>query len=457
MKKIIKKLGAVAILIGLSSCSKETCEYIKDCKPVEPEGFMVNTFNMSSISNVGAIYKTTYNSKAPVGNDWNATALGANKVVEVIPPRWDVSDIGQVFGIALDNSGGIYLSASKLYNIDYNQVPSTFGTAGSAGIYKTDVNSLSTVDFVTTDVFSNTNTVGTNKIPNSDASLGNIAFDKEHNQLFVTNLEDGRIYRIDATTGIVKSIFDPFTLDSGTSGMVAAGEQLWGIRVLHKNNKSYVYFARTLTEILPNSFNGSDGTKEIWSIELDNSGEFLASEIGSTKLFIGTTSQPVLQINNVPGSQAKITDIAFSCSGKMLLAERGGPHVSGIFEFIYNGSSWVMGNNFYTGSHSKGNNSAGGVDYGDREISGSFNKDDIVWATANYMTFNGFTMYGVQGIASTGNSPILPNNGKTDIFIDYDHIYNTDVKGGLGDVEIFDSSCPCNSKSTLNQNTDFQN
>jgi hypothetical protein len=116
-----------------------------------------------------------------------------------------------------------------------------------------------------------------------------------------------------------------------------------------------------------------------------------------------------------------------------------------------------MGNNFYTGSHSKGNNSAGGVDYGDREISGSFNKDDIVWATANYMTFNGFTMYGVQGIASTGNSPILPNNGKTDIFIDYDHIYNTDVKGGLGDVEIFDSSCPCNSKSTLNQNTDFQN
>ncbi len=460
MKKSIIILFSLSFIV-LSSCSKDTCEYIKDCTPVEPEGYMVNTFNMSTINNVGAIYKTTYNSNAPIGNDWNATSLGASKVVEVIPPRWDISDIGQVFGIALDNSGGIYLSASKLYNIDYNQVPTVFGTAGSAGIYKTDVNSLSTIDLVTTDVFSNTNTVGTSKIPNSDAGLGNIAYDKENNQLFATNLEDGRIYRIDATSGIVKSIFDPFVSDGGTAGMVNAGEQLWGIGVLHKNNKNYIYFARTVTEnpaTGTNGFNGITGKKEIWSIELDNNGEFLATEIGSSKIFEDNSSQPVLQIANVPGTMAKITDIAFSCSGKMLIAERGAPHESWVFEFVNTGSSWISGSNFYVGDYSIGDNSAGGIDYGDRENLGSFIKDDLVWATANAMQYNngsGVLMYGVQGMSSSGNSSITSANNLTDLFIDYDHLYINspgNIKGGLGDVEIFDSSCPCQQNNTTTDN-----
>jgi hypothetical protein len=443
MKNSIIKLLLIFTIVTLLSCSKDTCGYIEKCTPVQPEGYMVNTFNMSTITNVGAIYKTTYNSAAPIGSDWNATSLGASKVVEVIPPRWDISDIGQVFGIALDDSGGIYLGATNLYNIDYSYIPTIYGsTGGSAGIYKTDVVSLATIDLVTTDLFSNTNTVGTAKIPNSGYGLGNLAYDKVNQQLFATNLEDGRIYRIDPVTGIVKSIFDPFNLDGGTSGMVNPGEQLWGIGVLNNNGKVKVYFSRTLSIGI-----NATGTKEIWSIDLDSSGEFATTEVGTTKLFIDSSTQPKLQIPNVPGSQAKVTDIAFSCSGKMLLAERGDPHLSKILEYLPSGTSWIPGSNFYTGDYSIGDNSAGGVDYGDRENGGNFTKDDIVWATANAMNYNngsGVVLYGVQGMSSSGNSSITSANTATDLFIDYDHVYNTSNKGGHGDVEIFDSSCPCN-------------
>ena len=407
---------------------------------------MVATYYYPSSGKVASIYKTTFNSNAPIGGDWNSTSLGANKVVELAPSRWNISSMGKVFGIATDNANSIYLGATILYNLDYVAVPTpiAFGSAGSGGIYKTDVSSLATTDFVTTDLFSNPNTVNRTTIPNSGVGLGNIAYDKTNQQLFVTNLEDGRIFRIDASTGVVKSIFDPFTLDVGTAGIVNPGEQLWGIGVLTENGKTAVYFARTVT------VSGTSGTKEIWSIDLDSSGEFLATEVGSTKLYTDSASSSKLQIANVLGTQAKITDIAFSCSGKMLLAERGNPHDSKILEYTRSGATWSSGNSFFVGTLAAGKNSAGGVDYGDREFAGKFTKDDIVWASSNYMYFSSQLMYGVQGISTSGNSPILPSNGGTDIFIDYSGLYSTRNKGGHGDVEIFDSSCPCDKKPTFN-------
>lgn len=452
------KISSFLLIILATACSKKECEYdvvTAACLPQGNEGFMVNTYYSPGNSDVGTIFKTTYNSLAPLGKDWNNLALGANKVVEVVPPRWKANDIGQVFGIALDDSGGIYLGASMLYNLDYRNYPVNYGvTGGSAGIYKTDVTSLVTTDLVTTALFSTTNTVGTAKIPNSGFGLGNLAYDKANQQLFASNLEDGRIYRINPTTGIVKSIFDPFVTDTGTSGMVLPGEQIWGIAVLNKAGKTFVYFARTVTAIAPpigSSFSGTIGTKEIWSIELDASGEFIATQVGVTKLFNDSASSSKLQIPNVLGTQAKITDIAFSCSGKMLLAERGGPHVSKTLEYIPSGATWINGSNFYTGDYGRGDNSAGGVDYGDRENGGIFKKDDIVWATANAMNYNnsassgsGLVYYGVQGMSSSGNNASTSANIATDLFIDYDHIYTTNFKGSHGDVEIFDSKCPCN-------------
>jgi len=439
MKKInLMKLKIAVIALLIVSCNKEECiNKNVTCIETEPEGYMVTTMeDYNGNTNVATIYKTTFNSNAPVGGDWNNPALGVGQVSKIATPMWNTASIGQVFGIAIDNSNNIYLASTDIYAYDPYGGTTAHGSAGSAGIYKTNVSTPTTTTSLTTTLVANTGyTVGTNQIPNTGIgagnSLGNIAFDKEHNQLFATNLEDGRIYRIDATTGIVKSTFDPFVKDIPSNGMVGVNERIWGIGVLTKSGTTEVYFART--EATYNS---------IWSIKLDTTGEFIATSEGGVipKSFIDTANSK-LEIQKI-GTQNKISDIEFSCSGKMLMAERGDPHGSYVYEYNKVGTSWLVTNPFYTGKN-PGKNAAGGVDYGGREKAGAFIKDDIVWASTNWAqpSNNLYLVYGVEGISSLGNNSTT--NGSTDLFIDA-NAGGGNNKGGIGDVDVFDSSCPCN-------------
>ncbi len=473
--KIIKAISFCAVIIA-SSCTKNTnCTYETTCQETAPAGYMVGTMgsDLSTVpkNQVAAIFKTANNASAPIGDDWNDPALGVNRVQSIFPKYWVSDSIGQVFGIALDHNGGIYLSATDVYSMDYSGVgqPFGYGAAGAAAIYYTNYsNPSTTIPLVTTKIAASFNTVGTNQIPNSGISpgpgsgignsIGNIAFDNVHNQLFATNLEDGRIYRINPTNGKVKSIFDPFALDVAVAGMAGLGEQLWGIGVLTQGGSTSVYFARSTAV-----------GKEIWSIQLDASGEFIATAAGAglfTDIAISATKK---QIAAVPGTQSKVTDIAFSSTGKMLLAERGQPHNSKIYEYVLSGITWGAGSNFYIGSgfipptpYPIGHNSSGGVDYSNREVKNTipnFICDDIAWASGNVLgtqllPYPGGSypklVYGVQGMSSSGNSSTLINNTKTDLYMDYNCTGNPtarplpgSVKGKIGDVEFFDPVCPC--------------
>ena len=436
MKKInLIKTVCFIVAISSASCNKEECKYDAPCIETEPEGYMVTTMeDNQGTSNVATIYKTTYNGSAPIGANWNDIVLGAGQVGIIATPTWNVTNIGHVFGIALDNPN-IYLAATDVYAYD-SSGSTAFGSAGSAGIYKTDVNTPAVTSVLTTTLIANTGyTVGTNQIPNSGVgtgnSIGNIAFDKTNNQLFATNLEDGRIYRIDPATGNIKSVFDPFAVDVPSNGMAGINERIWGIGVLTQGGTTEVYFART-----------EAGFNSIWSIRLDATGEFMATSTGGVtpKLYKDSASSSKLEIQKI-GIQNKISDIEFSCSGKMLMAERGYAHTASIFEYKKTGTTWAVTYPFFSGG-SSGNNSAGGVSYGGRESGGSFIKDDIVWASQNYgiPLNNTYKSYGVQGISSTGNT--ATTNGATDLFIDANA--GTNDKGGIGDVDVFESSCPCN-------------
>lgn len=427
------KITALILLVLLSSCSKDSCAYITDCVENEPEGYMVATMASFTTPNVGIIYKTTFNSIAPIGADWNDPGLGANQVAAINPTMWNVNDIGQIFGIALNKTGGIYLSATDIYTYDAAAI-SAFGTSGGrSGIYFTDINTPNVTSTLVTTLLANTgNTVGTNQIPNNGGfgnSIGNIAFDKKNNQLFATNLEDGRIYRIDATKGLVKSIFDPFALDIPTNGIAPINERLWGIGVLTSNGVTSVFFARTEA-----TFNS------IWSIDLDSSGEFNANQIGTSKLYDDSLSSSKVAVPRI-GVQNKITDLEFSCTGKMLMAERGNFHDAKVYEYVKVGTTWSVGNNYNVGQIN-GKNAAGGVDYGARESAGSFITDDIVWASQNWArpVNSSYLVYGVEGMSSAGNT--VASSAVNDLFIDR-NAGGSNFKGGIGDVDIFDSSCPC--------------
>lgn len=482
---------------------KINCDYEPRCVETAPGGYMIGTMssdiNTVPRNQVATLFRTLHNAQAPIGNNWNDPSAGVNRVQSVFPKNWVSDSIGQVFGIALDHEGGVYLSATDVYKFDgllalsYNGGvgwSSGVGPAGPAGIYYTNYNSINTtIPLVKTLNSSNANTVNTNLIPStgffSDAgnSIGNIAFDYAHNQLFATNLEDGRIYRIDPATGKVKSILDPFVIDNGTAGKASIGEQLWGIGVFTSGGITRVYFARTTLPHISSNITAVGGV-EIWSVSLTSAGEFNAgSGIGGLFTAPAGSGFIIQEISLTQGHQTKVTDIAFSRAGRMLLAERGNPHASAIFEYVNaNGISglWVPGNNFYTGAdlsvfnpavNLPGKNASGGVDYSERENLGQIPEyacSDIVWATGNFMptlllplppagAYPNF-VYGAQGMSGSGNNSNLNYNISHDLYIDYNCTgtpvapgypasgHTSTVKNRIGDIEVFDQTCSCKGK-----------
>ncbi|MBK8557244.1 MAG: T9SS type A sorting domain-containing protein [Lewinellaceae bacterium] len=418
--------------------NKVTCSFsvtvVCDMMPQDTVcGWTVGTlYGNGSADQVAILYDTRFNSTALPGSDWGATM--PNKK----PVGWTLGKVGNVFGIALDNNSQIYLAATDVYHYDAPWLNSTAGPAGPGGIYKTDFNLLVPNAIVNTLNSATLCPVGGNMIPNKGGNgngIGNIAFDPVNNQLFATNLEDGRIYRMDLN-GNIKSAFDPFNLDSGIDGLEEIpAERIWGIGVFTESGTTRVYFAR--------EFSGTN-SKQIWSIALTGSGEFAAAPVGScTNLYQGAE---VLEINNVLGTLEKITDIAFAADGHMLLAERGAPHNAGVFEYKKT-SGWNFVKKYFLGVIGAGDNSAGGVDYGYKEINGNPTAecDGLVWATGNCLDAllvpgGGCEVYGFEGMSSSGNA-IYPSNAATDIFVDHDQVYGGGVKYQIGEVEVFKCGC----------------
>lgn len=448
LKLIYRTTALVFGLLLMQSCNDTVCEYPDMINnPLCPNnpalGYMIVTMGgTTQASPTAMILNTNPTLTAPFGANWLDPSLGVNQLTKVPTAQLNLATTGQIFGIALDNAGGIYLSATNIYATDgYSAYLPAVGSGGTAGIYYTDFSTPGiTSALVKTTTVASANTVGSALIPNTGGgfnSIGNIAYDKVSDQLFATNLEDGRIYRINPNTGIVLSIFDPFILDTGIAGLAPFGEQLWGIGVQTFGGITSVFFARS----------SGGGVKEIWSIPLTSTGEFAATQVGATKLFDDTAASSVLEIKNVGGTQDKVTDIAFSSTGRMLLAERGNPHQSKVFEYVKSGTSWGIGNNFYLGATAgqPGANAAGGVDYGNRQTGQStFKCNDLVWGSSNYMTMpNSTIFYGVEGMSASGNSATVTNNPATDLYIDYNGSYSTADKGGIGDVEIFKNRCGC--------------
>jgi len=418
---IIKLVILLITLNFLYSCSSDTCDYDPDptgstCNVspnnTEKSGFSVCTqYNSDPNGFVGQIVNTQMNSTFNTAEDLNPTITAASGVIK--PTNWTPNDIGQIFGIAIDDNENIYLAASTVYTMAGYVTSIT--NARPAQVYKCSP--------------PNYNAVALYTLPNSGTGalngIGNIAYDKINQQLFTTNLEDGKIYRHSLTGALLGSI-DPWTADDGTVGTAPQDERIWGIGVNYEGVLVKIYFPRIT----------SSGTREIYSITLQNDGSF------------PTASNPeTLEINNVPGNQLAITDIAFSSdTNKMLLAERGAAHQSKIMSYNKTGSTWSTNLTYYVGGFAAGENSAGGVDFAYEERGGDINAncDEFFWGTGNYMYArnSGGRIYGMEGIKYSGNnkeSATAPTaNQDTDFFFDFNGTLGTQDKGFIGDVEVFD-------------------
>lgn len=359
----------------------------------------------------------------------------------VNPDTWNAAHLGQVFGIALDaqSTPNIYVTATTVYGSDdptYQNgntvalASSPFGPGGAGAVYQLNG---------TTGAIS---TLAT--LPNTGPGLGDICFDRSTGNFYVSNFEDGRVYRL-STAGACLSTFDHFTDAVGgcapeagdPAGFVPLRERVWAVKVLGDR----LYYSLWLEDRgRPNSAMQN----EIWSVQLDGAGEFLAG-----------TKQLEIQIPSFPGEvwSDPVSDISFSSVGRMMLAERNmladvgagaryawasDGHRSRNLEYELNAGTWVAsGRDFFIGQtpSGPGTNSAGGVDY---------DCEDNVWSTGDQLLLAGnpvLATYGLQWTPEPGNT--IPTITTVGYFIDLDGISTVQSKNRIGDVVVYNGCCDC--------------
>lgn len=391
-------------------------------------GYMVATchVNENTAGTLGVIYNVRHNASAPSTSNWVLTPI--------VPPNWTLDSIGQIFGIATDDSANVFIASSDVYLYPSIQ-PAGIPTGR---IYK------ARPPLFKAEVFAN--------LPNTGGNfngIGNLVYDRKHNALFATNLEDGKIYRI-SPDGATITTYDPFTADNALAGIAPQAEQIWGIGINYFGDSTKLYFPRI-----------SGATRQMWSLKLDNNGAFPVA--GSERL----------EINNLPGDQVRITDIAFSEDGtKMLFAERGGAtkqlpnipiltgsHSSIAALYTLSGNAWNFTRVLSIGSNVEteyqigtgpgvsgieyGENSAGGVDFGFREegVDTFAVRDGLMWLSGNWLHKGVSYTNASRDSLYYGAQAILPDETgdvKTDIVIDFNNDgTGFNDKGLIGDVELF--------------------
>jgi gliding motility-associated-like protein len=428
--KALPLIFAFTLLLGNMMQAQPTLKHGMDA--------VVTFYGVSDAVNPGMV------ADVKIVGDQNVAPHNLNWVPPVKLPlitNWTAAKMGQVFGIAIDDIGNVYFAATAMYwagpqsLAGPNPIISSAGGSGynplggPAGIYKAANTDLNAVTVLTGTVPA---VPGINKlIPNTGYGLGNIAYAKVIDRLYVSNLEDGKIYCIDPVTGTILYVYDPFLPDASGAQIADYGERIFGLAVNYEVTGTRLYYAVLM----------SDHQSVIWSVKLLPTGEPDAI----------TNSLEI----NLPASAPStyISDIAFSYRGEMLVAEKGAPHHANVYQYFGKHLAWSLPQELFmasfNGSFGPGHNSAGGVDYG-YSAKDTTNKeffcDTIIWTQSNAIAgpTGPWLAYGL--LSHPLNDYVNPATYLSEAYIvnlrgDVP-TYGTTPKGSFGDVECYDWECP---------------
>jgi hypothetical protein len=246
-------------------------------------------------------------------------------------------DIGQVFGIALDDNryANIYLTASSAFglqivsdDIDADGRPEReinggagrrwmdgqWGSAdadgGPGSVWKIDGRTGAITLFAT---------IRRDGVNNTGAGLGNIAFDSRRGQFYVSDRDTGLIHRLDRDGN------DLGTIDHGATARDAAG--LGGIPFDPANR----------LDISNPAFDAEDSTtwaladarRRVWGLAMHGGRLYYAVAAGPQIWSLGIKRDGSFgdarwEVDVPPAPQPfEISDIAFDPQGRMILAQRG--------------------------------------------------------------------------------------------------------------------------------------
>ena len=270
--------------------------------------------------------------------------------------NWDVGSIGNVFGLAIDNSRNIYTTASTHFGSYYgfeigNEARILFGSIG-AGVtpdtaaadtnpgtlndlsaagatYKIDAVTGNVTLFATlpqtATVFNHQACEGGPAIPrNTGPALGNVAYDKVRNNLYISNFEDGKIYMFDAGATVpaggfdetdALDVFDPVGFDGLTSTDQASP---YGLAVSPDGTKLY-YGTHEINK-----------NPQLFAVNLAANGSFVGSEIDQQAQLV-TDLQYTQDLGGVFSSDSSnshawvaYSDLNFSPAGELIIGLRTG-------------------------------------------------------------------------------------------------------------------------------------
>ncbi len=309
--------------------------------------------------------------------------------------QWDVGSIGNVYGLAIDKNRNIFATASATYGTGYfgglNQpgdavnaivgfgeigagtstelgnttdgdTPVTNSTAAAGTIYKIDSATGETSVFarLPQQAFSYSNSaceIVDTTIPdlnrNTGPALGNIAYDPVHDQFFVSNFEDGRIYRLDSSGNILNS-FDPFTADNGAPGL-PSDPRPFGLAVNPEGTALY-FGTHELNQ-----------TPRLFAVNLDASGNFSGTEIDQNAQYgVDLTATEGPEFSASP--HYSYADLAFTPDGKLVVGTRIGCENNFATSYNHRGRYWLLeqdGSGLYNvrSSQVPGGTTAGGSTY----------------------------------------------------------------------------------------------
>lgn len=365
---------------------------------------------------------------------------------------WTSNNLGEVFGVALDNSyPNIYVTAASEH---IYPGATGAGPAGRGGVYRLNGSNGDIGQLVTLP-----------NHPTTGPGLGNITYSPRTNSLYVSNFEDGLIYRIPLGASAAVPAFPVLptsltTYNHGTSGRQAAGlaaipdagtlgtitafgRRVWGLAVNPADNRLYYsVWWEDEGQVGPPPASGSHQnaieSNEVWSVPLNGAGDPIAAFARgefALPVYSGVYSNPVAGLNFTP-------------NGTMLVAERSGyyiqnsgqfAHHSRLYEYIGSTGAWTriattppkyrvgLGDTSCTGA-------------GDMDCAGN------VWTVGDgviHQSGNPVELYGMMRIPANGNAASLPFNFSTSILIDSDQNTASIDKTRLGTLVCRKECAPC--------------
>ena len=220
--------------------------------------------------------------------------------------NWTVQTIGNIYYTEFDMVGNIYGTASKFTSKGAlgEFTVQQFGSLGGSGtVYQFDAITGAPSVWATLPQEGNTDV-------NDDSGLGGISYDPKTNSMYVVNMFDNKIYKLNGTTGAIDSVYypDPVVLGTATA-TTSSGDAITNFQA--RPFGLDIFNGRLYYTVIDAT---GAGSLVVRSVALDSNGDMV---VATDQEEINFVLPNPIDVNNTYQADPMVADIDFSRTGKM--------------------------------------------------------------------------------------------------------------------------------------------